>query len=153
MSEPDKPRPKASARRKRIVESVITEPIRPLPPLPPPQTITQPTAGPSTAGAASTSTSSSTRFNRPRTRQRGESSVNHTSDYSLEVQPITTAAIDRKDKYPVNARVLEIAGKVSVFGEVQGIKCFGCIEDEQKRQNALDEYAQLVQSGQPSSLT
>lgn len=146
--DPDTPRPKASARRKRIVETVVTEPIRPLPPQ---GSITQqiettPVRVSSTTPTAATTSTRS----RPR---RGESSTTHASDYSLEVQPITTAAIDRKDKYVVNPRVLEIAGKVASAGEAQTIKCFGCIEDEAKRQRALDEYEALLRAGETAALS
>jgi hypothetical protein len=69
------------------------------------------------------------------------------------VQPITPAAIDRKDKYVVNPRVLEIAGKVTQLGEVQKIHCFGCMEDEAKRQQAVKEYESFVKSGETAVLS
>lgn len=53
----------------------------------------------------------------------------------------------------MNTRVLEIAGKVAQLGEVQRIKCFGCIEDEGKRQRAVDEYQGLLASAQTAVLS
>lgn len=58
------------------------------------------------------------------------------------------ARFGRKDDYVVNSRVSEIAEKVAQLRDVQRINCFGCIEDEFKRNKALEEYVQGMACGE-----
>lgn len=147
---PDRPRPKASARRKRIVESVITEPIRSAAAAP---KITQRIETSPVRPVVPTQDHAPGKSARSRPRRGDLAPLTHSSDYSLEVQPITPAAIDRKDKYAITPRVVEIAAEVTELGEQQRIKCFGCIEDEGKRERALEEYQELLATGQTEPLS
>jgi hypothetical protein len=152
----DKPAERPKARRKRIVESVYTERIeRPTPAQPPPPT-SAPLSRPTPSRAAYTSPPTETVKLSSRRSRRGDtaasSSAGPSNDYSTDIQPITTQAVERKDKFTVNQRVLDIADKVTQLGDAQKIQCFGCIEDELKRIKAVDEYLEQRERGETEAL-
>lgn len=140
-------RPKA--RRKRIVESVYTERIdRPAPA--PPQSSSASTSAPRTSHVSPPTEPA--RHSSRRSRRETAASAAPAQDYSTDIQPITTQAVERREKFTVNQRILDIADKVTQLGEKQQIQCFGCIEDELKRIRAMDEYLEQRASGETESL-
>lgn len=150
----DKPAERPKARRKRIVESVYTERIERPAPAPPPPT-SAPLSRPTPSRAAYVSPPTETVKLSSRRSRRGEraSSAGPSNDYSTDIQPITTQAVERKDKFTVNQRVLDIADKVTQLGDAQKIQCFGCIEDELKRIKAVDEYLEQRERGETEALS
>ncbi|KAJ9094689.1 hypothetical protein QFC21_005846 [Naganishia friedmannii] len=142
----NRPKPKGpSAKRKRIIEErIVTEPIQPIRPMPDVGS-SNGVAGPDSASASgqnsyaapSESVKTSTRT---RSRRSAAGIAIGSASYSSDVVPITPAAVDRKEKFPVTQRTLEVAGKIAELGEVQQIKCFACAESEAKRVAALEDF-------------
>lgn len=144
----DRPRPKGpSAKRKRIIqEKIVTEPIQPLRPAP---HVGSSNIGTHTSHAPPENQSSS----RTRSRRSAASTTVGSSSYSSDVVPITPAAVDRKEKFAVTQRTMEVAGKIAELGEVQQIKCFACAEAESKRVAALEDFLQRQSMGDEPELT
>ncbi|KAJ9108543.1 hypothetical protein QFC19_002259 [Naganishia cerealis] len=153
---PDRPRPKGpSAKRKRIIQqTIVTEPLSPL-------------VSPNTMNGFNTASGSGSSCHVPpsevaktssrtRTRQSAaatSSGTHGTSSYSSDVVPLTVAAKDRKEKFAVTQRTLEVAGKIAELGEVQRIKCFACAEAEVKRVLALEEFMEDQARGYEPDIT
>lgn len=149
MSAQAAPRPKA--RRKRIVESVYTERID-RPPAAPPSSSTHPPPERTPYLSPPTETVKLSSRRSRREAATAGASADPSRDYSTDIQPITTQAVERKDKFPVNQRVLDIADKVTLLGEPQKIQCFGCVEDELGRIRAMDEYLMQRDRGETEPL-
>jgi hypothetical protein len=144
----DRPRPKGpSAKRKRIIqEKIVKEPIQPIRPIPDvgssngggaagPESASGSGHNPHDAPPASAGTSA-----RTRSRRSTAATTIGSSSYSSDVVPITPAAVDRKEKFAITQRTIEVAGKIAELGEVQRIQCFACAEAESKRQVALQDF-------------
>ncbi|KAJ9115858.1 hypothetical protein QFC22_005000 [Naganishia vaughanmartiniae] len=153
----DRPKPKGpSAKRKRIIqEKIVTEPIRPIPNV----ATSNPGPDPNTAsGSGHTSYPPPPSENvktsaRTRSRRSTATTTVGSASYSSDVVPITPAAVDRKEKFPVTQRTLEVAGKIAELGEVQQIKCFACAEAESQRVAAYQDFTNLQARGMAPAIS